>query len=509
MLPIAVPTSGGRPRWRARLASLSLTDAATLVVFALIASLMLIPTKDPDLFWHLATGRWIARSHRIPSVDPFSWTAPGRRWIAHEWLTETLLWGLHRVGGYPLLSLALASVVVMAMFLTWRTMRRLGVRSGPAAAMTLLGAFAALPTWGVRPQMLSFALLALAGSLTTQAWRTGASADRRRLWVIPPVSLVWANLHGGYIFGIAVLGAFAVGVTIEVLLAKRDGRSSADRTALTRTAWFVTAASALATLANPNGISGLLYPFSYLGDNASTRYVTEWFAPQFSKPDFWPLALLLGIGAVAVVRGRRRLPVHAWLQLLPLAGLALQSIRNASPFVAVSLPWIALGISRSEADEKRGKRTQVPPKGASIVHLVVVVASVVIATMRGANSVAASSQQSWHASNFPVAAVEWMKEHPASQLLNRYDWGGYVIFAAPEIPVSMDGRPDMYGDAAVDRFVSIWETQDGWQDRLRSDDYRRVLGAPTDPIVRALSAGPNWTITYRDSVAVVLDRSQS
>jgi hypothetical protein len=501
VLPIAVSTVGERPGWRTRLASLSLTDTATLVVFALIASLMLIPTKDPDLFWHLATGRWIADHRRIPTADPFSWTANGRRWIAHEWLTETLLWALHRIGGYPLLSLAAAAIVLTAMFLTWRTMRRLDVRAGWAAALTLLGGFSALPTWGVRPQMLSFALLALVVSLTTQAWRTGVASDRRRLWVIPPVCLVWANLHGGYIFGIAVVGAYAVGVTIETLLATRRRTALPE---LAKAAWAVTAASALATLANPNGLSGFTYPFSYLGDNASTRYVSEWFAPKFSKPDFWPLALLLVIGALAVVRGRHRLPVHAWLQLVPLTVLALQSIRNSSPFVAVVLPWIALGTSRSPAVKRNRKDL---PQGGAAVHFVVVLATVVVLGSRGASSIAASSQQSWHATNFPVAAVDWMKTHPAPNLLNRYDWGGYLILDAPSNPVSMDGRPDMYGDAAVDRYVSIWELHDGWRDRLRADGYRRVLGAPSDRIVQALRTSPDWTITYRDRVAVVLDQA--
>ena len=488
---IGAPVAGTRSGLLSRIRRLTLAEAATTVAFAIVVRLMLQPAKDPDLFWHLATGRWITKHHRVPKADPFSWTTPGRRWIAHEWLTETWFWGLHRIGGFPLLSIAATLIVVTAMALTWRTMRRLGTPLAVAAAFVVLGAFAALPTWGIRPQMLSFALLAFVVALTTDAWQTGHA---RMLWTLPPTLLVWANLHGGYIFGIAVLGAFTVGTTIE------QYRAKPRNTELIRTAWLVTVASIAATLLNPNGVAGFTYPFTYLGANASTRYVAEWKAPQFSKPDFWALGLLLVVGVIVLVRGRRRVPIHAWIQIVALSALALQSIRNSSPFVAVVLPWIAATASGPNA-----RKAKAAPNGASTVHMCVALAGLATA-LTGTSAVSAANQQRSHQANFPVAAVEWMNANPHDHVMNRYEWGGYAILHA-STKVGVDGRPDMYGDRFIDRYLSTWMTTTGWRDRLRTDDFRRVIGMPTDPIVRALTATPNgWRIVYNDGHAVVIDR---
>jgi hypothetical protein len=496
---------------RSRLATLSLAQASTIATFALLAMLTVRPTADPDKFWHLATGRWIWKNHRIPKADPFSWTKPGRSWVAHEWLTEAIWFRIFQIAGWAGLAVLTSFIILSALRFTHRTITAVGGSTLAANILVLLAAAASLTTWGLRPQMLSFALVALVSFWTVSAWKSfGDATTRRRLWFIVPMMLFWANAHGAYVFGIAVLGSFATGLTGDFLLGRwlpfyrrnRPDPVSYANVGLIKTAWQVTIASIAITLINPHGVAGLIYPFTYLGDNASTRYVREWFAPEFSNPQYWPFALLLALSVFAFFRIWTRIPLFAVIQIFALAVLGVQSIRNITPFSVVALPWIGLALRR-----RAPRQAKTVPSNAAAIHAFVALGTVLAAVVIGAPSVASSAIERNDSATFPRKAVEWMRANPRTRILNQYDWGGYLTWFAPETPVAVDGRPDMYGDAFMDRHVSHWFTGSNWKQTFEADGYERVFGSPEEPIVAALRTTPGWTVRYEDRQAVVLDRA--
>jgi hypothetical protein len=113
---------------------------------------------DPDVWWHLKTGEYIAAHKSVPHTDPFSYTRAGQPWVAHEWLTELGLYEIQRSAGFAGLILVFAAILTAAFVLLY-------LRCGPAAyiagVMTLWGALAARPVWGVRPQVISLLLTSL------------------------------------------------------------------------------------------------------------------------------------------------------------------------------------------------------------------------------------------------------------------------------------------------------------------------------------------------------------
>ena len=195
-------------------------DVATGALFSAIGLLAFRPAIDPDVFWHLATGKWIWQNHAIPKADPFSWTAPGRTWIAHEWLTEAIWRIVYRMGGWGAL-VALSGLILMATFALVRaTARHLGARPTASTLFTALSALAGLHTWNVRPQMISLAFSALFGwwfakavspalsatsspgsaidTPSTAFDRSGSDAKHgtpfgKHLWLIPVVMLAWVK----------------------------------------------------------------------------------------------------------------------------------------------------------------------------------------------------------------------------------------------------------------------------------------------------------------------------
>jgi hypothetical protein len=576
-------------------------DVATGAVFSAIGLLAFRPAIDPDVFWHLATGKWIWQNHAIPKADPFSWTTPGRAWIAHEWLTEAIWRVLYRVGGWGAL-VAFSGVILMATFALVRaTARSLGARPTASTAFTALSALAGLHTWNVRPQMISLAFSALFGYWFAKTLSTSPSATRspstalstassttspmaslamatsqKQLWLIPVIMLAWVNLHGGWVFGMALLGAFAVATLLESilsgagddgLLARFFGERRPVPKSLTKATVGIFLCSLIVCFANPNLLKGVVYPFSYLGDNASTRYVNEWFAPSIAKVQYWPFFVLLALFAVIAVTGLQKLPLYVYAIGIPFSFLAVQSARNVSQFAVFVAPHLAVaatnwrraakakakakGASTGSISSLRSGSTSstsslpatpsaptapealavvdtagtqgtrvsddtpivlthskvtkqtANPSAISKINLVAIIALTVASAAFAFGSFTKRANLTAQAKIYPVGAVKMLLSNPGKRLLNDYDWGGYLTHVAPQIPVSIDGRPDMYGDDFTDSYVAMWRGNKGWQARLSALDADRVLAKPKSAIATNLRKSSEWKILFEDSIAVL------
>ncbi len=199
-----------------------------VVVFLSIFTYDLARPTDIDFWWHLRTGQLIAESGAVPRVDPFSFTAAGRPWVAHEWLWELGVFRLYRLGGYRAAVLLSAIIVTLAYAILYRLLRHLGANEIAAAALVLWAAFLGVPNLGARPREFTFLFFALFLDRLYR-YRTGESGQ---LWLLPLLMPLWANLHGGFVFGLGLLGLFALSETVAWLA----GRGPAPRRL-----WAVTA----------------------------------------------------------------------------------------------------------------------------------------------------------------------------------------------------------------------------------------------------------------------------
>src|SRR5882757_6552982 len=182
---------------------------AGILLFGLLA-MTARNAVDPDLWWHLRTGQWIMETGHIPHSDPFSFTRAGSPWVAHEWLSAVTFYEIQKFSGDGGLIVFSALVTTAGFMLLY--LRSRGKPQWAAAVLTL-GALASAPTWGVRPQMFTFALASLL------LWLLEHSQERPRLLLwIPPLFPLWLNLHAGFAFGPALLVAFSVGLIAEAAI---------------------------------------------------------------------------------------------------------------------------------------------------------------------------------------------------------------------------------------------------------------------------------------------------
>ncbi|MCX6035326.1 MAG: hypothetical protein NTV38_10180, partial [Chloroflexi bacterium] len=248
-----------------------------IFLFFSLFLMTLCPIADPDFWWHLRTGQLIVQTHAIPNIDPFSFTNSGKPWVAHEWLSELLIYGLYRLGSYGLLIFVFSLVITGAFLFAYL---RSPQESRPyiAGFTLLLGAIATAPTWGARPQMLSLLITSLFLYLLD---RYRKEDKLKYIIPLPWITLVWVNLHAEYFLGLAIVAIYIAGGLIDLLKTKLQKKESPNAPTLKSilTLCAVLGVSILATFANPNGLHILLYPFQTLTSQAMQQFIQEWFSP--------------------------------------------------------------------------------------------------------------------------------------------------------------------------------------------------------------------------------------
>lgn len=469
-----------------------------LLFFLSLFAISVRETTDPDMWWHLRTGEYIL-NQGIPRQDVFSYTATDHPWITHEWLSQLLMWGLYQAGGLPLLILFTAAITTLTFWLIYQCC--LG-QPYLAAFMTLLSAIASAIVWGARPQLFNLFFFALFIYLL-ERWRSQRLPDRA-LWFIPLVTILWANLHSGYLLGVVLLAVYAVG---EALQRFASPGGSLPWAAIRRLA-LVTGLAFVAAGINPNGASLWLYPFATLGSGAMQSYIQEWHSPDFHLPIFWPFVGLMMFGVVGWVFSRQR---PTWTELLLFLGAfaaGLLSARHIPIFALVAAPivcrhWLPALAHTPLYPTLAGQRPDL--KGLPVVNWLLVFAALL--GVVGWTGQTILDNEETIASHFPVAAVDYLLAHDLAQArgYNSYGWGGYLIWRG--LPVFVDGRADLYGDDFLRFYRQTLELQPNWAEPLDQFDVQYVLIERGAPLAALLAIHPEWQAVYTDDIAQIFTRT--
>jgi hypothetical protein len=443
--------------------------------------------SDPDIWWHLKTGQYIAEHKSIPHTDPFSYTRAGQPWVAHEWLSELFLYEIERTLAWGGLIVIFAAVITAAFFLLYL---RCGPASYVAGVVTLCGAWATAPVWGVRPQVLSLLLTSLWLLILERSER-----NPKLLWWTLPLTPLWINLHAGFALGLALSVLFLAGEGIEYLL-ERSERS----TSRLRNMALILFLDLLIVPLNPNGLRMFSYPIETLRSAAMQKYIAEWASPNFHHAEYWPFLLVVLVTFATL--GWSGLMVRARDLLLLLVSLyaGLGSIRLMPLFVFIAVPLISIRLG--DWPRSDGQRPQ--NSALALLNGLIVLAMAGFAVIHVAQVVRRQPQVEMQ--RFPSRAVAFLQMHPPSgPIFNHYDWGGYLIWKLyPSTPVFIDGRADLYGQQLFDQFADTYQLKASWQEPLKRWNIETVVVPPDSALATGLRSLPGWIVSYEDSQAVVL-----
>lgn len=458
---------------------------ALLSSFAAFAFTIIVPTmlRDGDTGWHLVAGAWIVAHAAVPTSDPFSFSVVGRPWVAHEWLSEVAMYASYRAGGWSGL-IVLVGVATAALFALVAAELRRWMNARASIIALLLLATGLLPSLIARPHMLVLPILAG----WTIALLRAREHDRAPPLPMAAAMLIWANAHGSYVFGLALVGVFA----LEALLAAKP---SDRRTVIQRWGLFGISAT-IAAAVTPWGVHGLTFPF-YLNDLKALGQINEWQPSDFRTFSGFE-AILLASLAFLLARPIRIPPIRVLL-LLGMLHMTLQHTRHEIILVTVGILVLAKPLGR--AWRYRDTSFSKPLTRGSeqpIVAILVFALAVGLTAYRVAVPVVRTETR-----GIPVRALAHLPPALRHQrVFNEYGFGGSLILAG--IRPYIDGRTDMYGDAfTLDYFSIARGDAERWHAANAKWHFGWTILPPRSPLVRLLDHDPAWRRIYADDTAVI------
>jgi hypothetical protein len=460
----------------------------TAFVFASLAAAMALlqAPSDSDMFWQLSSGEWTLDHGQILDRDLWSFTVNGTGYSVGAWLGQVVLALVYRGAGWLGIDVLRAVLVGVAAFFTARITLRMQPHVGWAAVPVIGTILVSRMIWGDRPQLFTLALFPVVLDLLFAARLDG---HLRRLWILPPLFVLWANLHNGFAVGLAAVAIFL----IEALLERDRARRRPLAVALV--------ACVIAVLLNPSGLGALVRASAYA--RAPADWVVEERALDIlSGPGLvFAFLLLVALGA-ALVAGRDGIVARLGAPLLwpglvvPFSLLAL-AVQRGTPYACIVLAPFVAAMAPDAMRRTRAVAPVVPRTPAGLV-LVALAAMLLLVTGLGA-------PREPDLSAYPAGALPDLRRE-SGNLLNEYDWGGYLIRYAPEHPVFIDGRGDtLYSRDILGDFQRGTALAPGYRDVLKRWDISLVLLRPDRPLVGALRED-GWKVLASDTRWVLLSR---
>lgn len=453
---------------------------------------------DFDTWWHLRTGEWILQNRGVPRVDPFSFTAEGTPWIAHYWLSDVLFASVNRAFGVSGLILLCAAVVAAAFAIVHRLMVRRGVDPFLAALLLGIAVVAARFRFMVRPQVFMFLFAAIFLSILCTDLRRH---PRRLLWLLP-VMLLWVNMHASFVLALVFTG----GLFVDRLLAWAVERRGDGPRPEPLPMWIGATLLGLTalTLASPYGADLPAWVLRDFTSHAVTRsfQLEEHAALAWgSHPLVWAL-MLATIGSFALAGREGRL--FDGLVAAALAVLALRSQRFAAlasiVFALVIGANLAVGLAR---------RLRAAPERAWTPRAAVAASVALAAAGLLAFEATYTPDKVYRfglgvmESRIPVAAVSFLEDLDVrGNVLNTWEFGGYLLWRLPELRTFADGRTlDAHMEAVAGTRAMTAPELDGY---ARQDDIGLVVVRRGDePYATFAASSTLFRLVFFDDQAAV------
>jgi hypothetical protein len=517
------------PLW-ARLAVPSAADLIFIILLAAMTVGLLAPRLlgDAGIGWHIRNGEQMLRTRSITRTDPFSVTMGGQPWYAWEWLYDVGIAGIHHWLGLNGVVLFTAVIIAATFALALRLSLRRGADLPTAVLLLALSLGVSTIHMLARPHVLSWLFTVIWFQILDES-DAGGRQERRRLWWLPLLMLLWVNVHGGFVVGFALLGLYLLSQTIEYF----RGRDAVTRVSLAgrlRELGAVSATAVAASLINPYGYRLHLHVYQYLSNRWLMNHIDEFLSPNFHgiAQQCFVVLLLLTIAALAWARNKP--PRSRLLVLLFAACSGLYASRSLPVssllLTLIASPPLTQTVAEAVEDERltsrlrtwlvrwrsfaaRSGRTELSLRG----HLWPALAIALVLAVCVHQGRLGSHQ--WMAAHFdekkfPVESADFIAQHGLREPIFSLDsWGGYLIYRLyPQTRVFVDDRHDLYGDEFLKDYLKAVRLTPDWDKLLNEKQVNWVLAPQASALANMLLETSRWEVVHRDGTAILFERKE-
>jgi len=507
----AVAGLAGWRRWA--LPSLSDCMLTALALWLLASTLMWSGSgllSDASAGVHVRTGEWILDNGRVPDRDLFSFSRPGEPWFAWEWLSDVGMALVYRTGGLPAILLVAVAVICLTFLISMRHM----ISQGANALAVVLVAHAGIAVSSVhflaRPHLATLVLVAVSWWLL--------DSDRRQatrwVWLLVPLTAIWANLHAGFTAILATLAALAIGTLIESLL---DPAKQATRRKQALRYGTLLAGCLAASLANPYGLDLHRHLLQFLRADWVREIVLEHQAPKFNSSAGLYYEVVLFAGVAVVFWLMRKREVAPALVIMGWMHASLQSVRHFPILYLVLAP--ALGAAIMElwraAIARFGRRGlfgdlhRLGDDYATSLARNSVAVLLVPALLVGGVGIGRVVPPDFPADRYPVDVVtEQASLLAAGRPFAPDYWADYLIYRNyPSQRAFIDGRTDFYGETMSEEYVTLLNALPGWEEIVERYKINLILVPPQAALAAAVRLLPDWRTIVSEPGVVLYQRA--
>jgi hypothetical protein len=464
---------------------------------------------DADTALHTRIGQYILSTGSVPTHDLFAFSKPGQTWYAFEWLSETAFAGLFNLAGFKGIALLAGMLIALAITLLLKYAAWRGANAMIALAVVLLAATAASVHFHARPHL--FTLVFLAASVWMMEYNRRNVG--RLIWALVPLTILWANLHGGFFILFALLGLRVLGCAAEAWCWPQI-RQARWKEAVQLAG--VGVACAVASLANPYGFHLHTHILETLSSPWIMTNVSEFKSPVFRREEMYDFMVLLfaGLASIASLVRKRNLTEPLWL--LFLGYCALSSVRHTTLYVFIAAPIIAVELSEWWAkvaarfpkasllgtldDVSRQLTARMPGTGLFI--------PLVIATLMVAPGI------HWPTA-FPEGGVPMKLIEPhldllaSGRLFTSDQIADYLVFRSyPRQKVFMDSRHNYYGEKIGNDYLAINNGGRKWRGLLDDYAFTVILCDADAPLASLVQAAGGWRVVDTDGKFILFEREK-
>lgn len=479
-----------------------------LIIFSVSYSFLLSFNQyllgDADTLWHIRTAQWILHHAQFPILDFYSYTAFGKPWISTEWLSEIFYALAFKFGGWRGVAIlgttACAAIIGILCFYLLRHLR-----FSVAVGSTILTALVISPHFVARPHLFSYVLLAIWTINLVDAYDDD-KFDLPSLLILAPLMILWANIHGSFTFGLALLYVFAGFCVYHNVLQRNYAKC--------RRLLIVTAVVSASALITPYGILPVFMTTKLMSMKFAHTFIIEWRQPDF-QGNFVRLIYMVSI--LSVISGLGiRLRGPRLIAFILLTVMALSYVRGLMMFfmlMPIILARPAAGCIRVIMPQLSGMKTSDSDKASDPVLRFLQKRSSAILAGCMALALLITVRSWWREDFFPAKAIApkgaidfVQRTNITGNVFNSYNFGGYLIFAG--IPTFIDGRAELFGDAFLQKYsdaVNLIEINSAFE---MLDEYKVswILLIPSQPLAKELARSELWKVVYSDEDSIVFVR---
>jgi hypothetical protein len=458
---------------------------------------LIAPLQTVDLTYHLRAGAEILDSRAIPSADTWTFTAARLPWTDQQWGAQAILTAVYQAGGWTGLVLLRAALVALIFGCLFAIGRGRGLSERVAAWLTLAAFIVSAAALALRPQLFGMALFAVV------LWHV---ASRRmhpeRLWPVPILVLLWANMHGSFFLGPLVLGL----AWLEDIH---------DRVARPHRLLVVAALTVAAACITPFGPAVWAYAVGLSTNPEVTRRITEW--QRTSPTDAAGVVFYASVVAVSILLVRRGRstpwPALVWLAIFFVTGayaargIAWWSLAAVVPVAALLAPRQPDGSGTAAAAAAVRPTPPLMRRLNAVVAGLIVLAGVAVLPVWRPNDQGTLAPQGVLA-NAPPGITAALRDlaRPGDRLFNPQPWGSWFEFALPDLPVAIDSRIELFPPETWDAFDAITNGTTDPTNKFTGWGVTIVVATPDERLLvdRLLLQG--WRVAHEDVDGRILVR---